>query len=92
MTVRKGDIMTQNDAEFDRALGAWEDNQLNAHLTKEEEWDFAYDEAWDAVWELELTQLHEMAPPTLVREMETVAEKMASHIAHLILEGRWENG
>ena len=43
-----------NDAEFDRALGAWEDNQLNAHLAKEEEWDFAYDEAQGAVWDMNL--------------------------------------
>ena len=80
-----------NDAEFDRALGAWEDSQLNAHLAKEEEWDFAYDEAQDVVWGLKLSELYEMAPPAMVREMEAVAEKMASHVAHLILEGRWEN-
>ncbi len=78
-----------NDAEFDRALGAWEDSQLNAHLAKEEEWDFAYDAAHDAVWGLKLTQLYEIVPPTIVREMEAVAEAMTAHVAELMMEGKW---
>ena len=86
-----------NDAEFDRALGAWEDSQLNAHLAKGEEWDFAYrqrdneDEAHGAVWDMNLSELYEMAPPTIVREMEAVAEAMTAHVAELMLEGKWEN-
>jgi len=78
-----------NDAEFDRALGAWEDSQLNRHLAGEEGWEKAYDEAWDAVWGLKLTQLYEIVPPTIVREMEAVAEAMTAHVAELMMEGKW---
>jgi hypothetical protein len=82
--------MTESDAAFDRALGAWEDGQLNAHLAGEEAWEKAYDDANEAVWGLKLTELYEMAPPTIVREMESVAEALTAHVAELILEGRWD--
>ena len=36
-----------NDAEFDRALGAWEDGKLNAHLAEEERWENACERAAD---------------------------------------------
>jgi len=80
-----------NDAEFDRALGAWEDNQLNAHLAEEEEWDFAYDEAQGAVWDMNLSELYEMAPVGVERKIEGMAEDMIRHLTALIVEGRWGN-
>ena len=32
-------MMGQSEAEFDRALGAWEDRMLNSHLAEEEAWE-----------------------------------------------------
>jgi len=34
-----------SEAAFDRAVGAWEDSQLNSHLDAEEAYDKAYEEA-----------------------------------------------
>jgi hypothetical protein len=79
-----------NEAEFDRALGAWEDNQLNSHLAEEEAYDKAYDEAEGVVWGMSLSELFEMAPATLDRKIEEVAEIMHAHVAQLILDGGWK--
>ena len=80
-----------NDADFDRALGAWEDNQLNAHLAEEEAYDRAYGEAEDVVWDMTLSELTEMAvSDALDRKIEAVAEIMFAHVAQLILDGGWK--
>tara|TARA_R110002020_G_scaffold113010_3_gene259923 strand:- start:4456 stop:4728 length:273 start_codon:yes stop_codon:yes gene_type:complete len=90
--------MTQSDAEFDRALGAWEDSQLNAHLAKGEEWDFAYDEAQGVVWDMNLNRLYKMAPVGVERKIEGLVDDMSKHITELILneefdpyEGGWDD-
>jgi len=76
-----------NDAEFDRALGAWEDNQLNSHLAEEDAWDQAYEKAQNAVWDMKLSELHEMSPGTVSEDIESVAEAMTEHVAGKLLEG-----
>ncbi len=82
--------MTESDAAFDRALGAWEDGQLNRHLAEEEAWDRAYDEAHVAVWDMKLIGLYKMAPVGVERKIEEVADSMIDHVTELILEGRWD--
>lgn len=81
-----------NEAEFDRALGAWEDSQLNAHLAKEEEWEDIAEKGLDIAWHMSLTEFYIFAPVTAVRDIESLAEKMGSHIADLIAEGKWNHG
>ena len=76
-----------NDAEFDRALGAWEDNQLNAHLAKEEEWEDAIEKAVDTVWDMKRSELYEMAPVGVDRTIEEVVNGMYEHVAQLIMDG-----
>jgi|TARA_R110000765_G_scaffold414024_1_gene514345 hypothetical protein len=76
-----------NDADFDRALGAWEDNLLNAHFTEEEAYDKAYTEAEGAVWGMKLSELYEIAPVAAERKIEIVAEIMFAHVAQLIIDG-----
>ena len=79
-----------NDAEFDRALGAWEDSQLNSHLAEEDAWDQAYEKAQNAVWDMKLSELSEMAPVGAERKIEALVEDMAEHITRLIIDGGWE--
>ena len=74
-------------SKFDRALGAWEDRQLNDHLAKEEEWDFAHDQAEGAVWDMRLSELYKMSPVGVERKIEEVAERMIEHVAQLIVDG-----
>ena len=76
-----------NDAEFDRALGAWEDSQLNAHLADEAKADDAYDKAHGVVWDMKLSELYEMAPVGVERKIEEVADSMVDHVSDLILDG-----
>lgn len=81
--------MTQTDAAFDRALGVWEDNQLNAHLADEAKADDAYEKAHEAVWDMKLSELYEMAPVGVERKIEEVADSMVDHVSDLILDGRY---
>jgi hypothetical protein len=81
--------MTQTEAEFDRALGAWEDGQLNAHLADEDKADAAYEKAHEIVWDIKLSELYEMAPPGVDRKIEEVADSMVDHVSDLILDGRY---
>jgi len=76
-----------NDAEFDRALGVWEDNQLNAHLADEAKADDAYEKAHASVWDMKLSELYEMAPVGVERKIEEVADSMVDHVSDLILDG-----
>ena len=78
--------MTQTDAEFDRALGAWEDRQLNDHLAEDDRWEAASDEAEGVVWDMKLSDLYEMSPLVVERKIEEVAEKMIQHLAQLIVD------
>ena len=78
-----------SDAAFDRALGAWEDGMLNAHLAEEDRWQDAYNRASEIPWDLKLTELYEMAPVGVERKIEAIVEEMAEHIAQLIVEERY---
>ena len=78
--------MGQSDAEFDRALGAWEDNQLNSHLAEEDAWEDASEKATEAIWDMKLSDLRDMAPVTLSKKIEEIAEDMVEHVAQLIME------
>jgi len=78
-----------NDAEFDRALGAWEDGQLNAHLAGEDRWMKASEEAEETIWRLKLSELYEMAPVGAERKIEALVEDMIEHITQLIIDGGW---
>ena len=78
--------MGQSEAEFDRALGAWEDNQLNSHLAEEDAWQDASDKAEEAVWDMKLSALRDIAPATLRKKIEEIAEDMVEHVAQLIKE------
>ena len=82
--------MIQSDAEFDRALGVWEDGLLNAHLADEAKADDAYEKAHEAVWDMKLSELYEMAPVGADRKIEALVEDMAEHITQLIIDGGWE--
>jgi len=82
--------MTESDAAFDRALGAWEDGLLNAHLADEAKADDAYEKAHEAVWDMKLSELYEMAPVGADRKIEALVEDMAEHITQLIIDGGWE--
>ena len=75
-----------NEPDFDRALGAWEDNQLNAHFAEEEAWDQAYEKAEGVVWDMKLSEISDAAPAALDRKIEEVAEIMIAHVAQLILD------
>ena len=79
-----------NDAEFDRALGAWEDGQLNAHLAEDDRWEAASERAEGVVWDTKLSELYEMAPVGAERKIEALVEDMAEHITQLIIDGGWE--
>ena len=79
--------MTQTDAQFDRALGAWEDRQLNDHLAEDDGWEAASEEAEGVVWDMKLSELYEMSPLVVERKIEEVAEKMIEHVAQLIVDG-----
>ena len=79
-----------NDAEFDRALGAWEDGQLNAHLAEDDRWAAASERAEGVVWDMKLSELYEITPAGLAKEIEFVAEGMMQHITQLIIDGGWE--
>ena len=76
-------MMGQSEAEFDRALGAWEDGQLNSHLAEEEAYEKAYERAEGAVWEMKVSDLYDLAPVGADRKIEEVVEIMAAHIAEL---------
>ena len=77
-----------SEADFDRALGAWEDNQLNAHFAQEEAWDQAYEKAEETVWGMTLTELSEVMhiPVACDRKIEEIVEIMAAHVAQLLLD------
>tara|TARA_R100001244_G_scaffold115587_1_gene85804 strand:- start:272 stop:505 length:234 start_codon:yes stop_codon:yes gene_type:complete len=75
--------MGQSEAEFDRALGAWEDSQLNSHLAEEEAYEKAYEEAEVAVWDMKLGDLMDLAPVGAARKIEEVVELMSAHIVDL---------
>ena len=79
--------MTQTDAEFDRALGAWEDGLLNSHLAEEAKADDAYEKAHEALWDMKLSDIYEMAPVGVERKIEEIADSMIDHINDLILNG-----
>ena len=78
-----------NDAEFDRALGAWEDNQLNAHLAGEDRWLKASEEAEEAIWGMKLNDLYEMAPEGVNKKIEALVDNMIEHIVQLMIDGGW---
>jgi len=80
-----------SDAAFERAHEAWESSQLNRHLAEEEAWDAAYDKAEGVVWGLTFNELYEMSPPSVVRDVEFVAERLTTHIAELVMEGLWDD-
>ena len=79
-----------NEPDFDRALGVWEDNQLNAHLAEEDRWEAASERAEGVVWDMKLSELYEITPAGLAKEIEFVAEGMMQHITQLIIDGGWE--
>ena len=74
-------------SKFDRALGAWEDRQLNDHLAEDDRWEAASEKAEGVVWDMKLSELYEMAPVGVERKIEEVAEKMIEHVAQLIMDG-----
>ena len=78
-----------NDAEFDRALGAWEDSQLNAHLAEEEEWDFAHDQAVEIVGDMELSEILDAGFQGT--NIEDLRDAVVRRVTELIVEGKWEN-
>ena len=78
-----------NDAEFDRALGEWEDNQLNAHLAGEDRWLNASDEAEEAIWDLKLNDLYEMAPEGVDKKIEALVDEMIEPVVQLMIGGGW---
>lgn len=78
-----------NDAEFDRALGEWEDNQLNAHLAGEGRWLNASDEAEEAIWDLKLNDLYEMAPEGVDKKIEALVDEMIEPVVQLMIGGGW---
>jgi hypothetical protein len=80
-----------NDAEFDRALGVWEDNQLNAHLAEEEEWDFAHDQAVEIVGDMELSEVREWWADGGPTNIEDLRDAMVRRVTQQIVEGKWEN-
>ena len=74
-----------NDAEFDRALGVWEDGQLNRYLAEGAAWEEAYDEARDAIWGMKLADIYDMKLPIgTAQKIEALVEVTAG----VILEGR----
>jgi len=80
-----------NDAEFDRALGAWEDSQLNAHLAEEEEWDFAHDRAVEIVGDMKLSEVRAWWADGGPANIEDLRDAMVRRVTELIVEGKWEN-
>ena len=76
-----------NEPDFDRALGVWEDNQLNAHLAEEDRWEAASEKAAGVAWDMKLSELYEMAPVGVERKIEALVEDMAEHITQLIVDG-----
>ena len=82
--------MTAQDAAFDRALGAWEDGQLNRHLNEEAAWEDASEKAEDSVWDMKLKELYEMAPVGAERKIEALVEDMTEHVAELLMDSRWD--
>ena len=76
-----------NEPDFDRALGVWEDNQLNAHLAEEDRWEAASERAEGVVWDMKLSELYEITPAGVAKEIEFVAEGMMQHITQLIVDG-----
>ena len=82
--------MGQSEAEFDRALGAYEDGLLHSHLAEEDRWEEASDKAVGVVWDMKLSELYEMAPVGAERKIEALVEDMAEHITQLIIDGGWE--
>ena len=76
-----------NDAEFDRALGAWEDGKLNAHLAEEERWENACERAEAVVQDMKVSELLDMSPAHVVKEIEEIIETMNEHVAQLIIDG-----
>ena len=79
-----------DDAAFDRALGAWEDGMLNAHLAGEDRWEDASEKAEGVAWDMKLSELYEMAPVGVERKIEAIVEDMTEHIAQLIVEERYD--
>jgi hypothetical protein len=75
-----------NEPDFDRALGVWEDNQLNAHLAEEDRWEAASEKAAGVAWDMKLSELYEMAPVGVERKIEALVEDMAEHITQLIID------
>jgi hypothetical protein len=79
-------MMGQSEAEFDSALGAYEDGLLNSHLAEEDKWDHTFDKAEEKVWEMKLSELHEMAPVDIAKQMDAIAEAMIEHVAQSIAD------
>lgn len=82
--------MSHSDAAFDRALGAWENRQLDRHLSEEQAWDEAYDKAELTIWTMTFSDVYELLPPSIVRDFDLVSERVVNYVAEEILEGRWD--
>lgn len=82
--------MSHSDAAFDRALGAWENRQLDRHLSEEQAWDEAYDKAELTIWAMTFSDVYELLPPSIVRDFDLVSERVVNYVAEEILEGRWD--
>lgn len=80
----------QSEAAFDRALGAWEDAQLNRHLGEGEDWDDAQDRAHGIVWGMSVGDLYEMSTGQITKDIEKSAELMIDMVAEQIMDGQYE--
>ena len=79
-----------SDAGFDRALGAWEDAQLNKHLGEEEDWDDAQARAHDIVWNMKVDDLYEISTGQITKDIEKATELMIDMVAEQIMDGTYE--
>ena len=70
-----------SDAAFDRALGAWEDGLLNAHLAREEQLDAAYEQAEDFVWNTQVREVYDYLPSELADRLEAVLSDIMEYVA-----------
>ena len=86
------------DAAFDRALGAWEDAQLNDYLGSQEydedeateEREAAEDRANDIVWGMKMRDLYRISTGQVAKDIKKTGVYMVDMITDQILDGTYE--
>ena len=86
------------DAAFDRALGAWEDAQLNDYLGSQEydedeateEREAAEDRANHIVWGMKMRDLYRISTGQVAKDIKKTGVYMVDMITDQILDGTYE--